>query len=121
MVGEMQACLQAYCEAGLSAGLTVIYCDSTVQGVETLFDGDVAHPKGGGGTRFVPVFEHLEREGLDGAACLVYLTDGENGSRDAANLAAMASPAFPVLWGLIQDNAGFAPPFGETFRLDVHA
>ncbi len=118
MVAELQACLDAYSDAGLSQGLTVIYADSQVQHVETLFSGDKANPKGGGGTLFKPVFDYLDGN-LDGAACLIYLTDGENGGEDLSSV----SPSFPVLWGVITDNKAFieSPPCGEAFRLDVHA
>ncbi len=119
MVSEMQNCLETYCENGLSQPLTVIYCDAEVKGVETLESGDKANPVGGGGTHFAPVFEHL-RGDLDGAACLVYLTDGY--ASDLATLASVA-PSYPVLWGLIRDNEGFAAqvPFGETVKVDVAA
>ncbi len=116
MVAEMQACLEAYAENGLSQPLTVIYCDSEIRAVETLQSGDVAKPVGGGGTSFIPVFKHVSD--LDGAACLVYLTDGYGDSPAALEPFA---PCYPVLWGLIRDNASFAPPFGEVFRFDVHA
>ncbi len=117
MVAEMQNCMETYCENGLSDGLRVIYCDAQIQGEETLYSGDTAHPAGGGGTAFAPVFKHLAND-LDGAACLVYLTDG-HGEGNAA-IESLA-PSYPVLWGLICDNEGFKPPFGECFRLDIHA
>lgn len=119
MVGELQNCLDTYSENGLAQGLRVVYCDASVQGEETLESGDVAHPKGGGGTAFAPVFAHLAGD-LDGAACLVYLTDGYTTAGDLATCATFA-PSFPVLWGLICDNPGFIPPFGETFKMDIHA
>ena len=120
MVAEMQACLEAYCENGITAPLTVIYCDSSIKGIETLESGDTANPVGGGGTCFAPVFTHLAGD-LDGAACLVFLTDGEC-SESMAELAALA-PSYPVLWGLIRDNESFAAncPFGEVVKVDVCA
>ena len=120
MVAEMRNCLDTYAENGLSAPLTVIYCDSRIQGIETLESGDTASPHGGGGTRFAPVFGHLAGD-LDGAACLVYLTDGDC-SESMADLAALA-PGYPVLWGLIRDNDAFAAgvPFGECVKVDVNA
>ena len=120
MVSEMQNCMETYCDAGLSDGLTVIYCDAAVTGEETLYSGDVANPKGGGGTMFAPVFERLAND-LGNAACLVYLTDGYCG--DSMDSLAKLSPSFPVLWGLICDNPTFsqAVPFGECFKMDIHA
>lgn len=120
MVAEMQACLEAYAQDGIAMPLTVIYCDASICGVETLHSGDTPNPKGGGGTCFAPVFEHL-RGDLDGAACLVYLTDGYC-SESTEQLAKLAPP-FPVLWGLIRDNETFAQsvPFGECVKVDVAA
>lgn len=119
MVVEMQNCLSTYGENGLSEGLRVIYCDYDVQGDEILQEGDVANPKGGGGTRFAPVFEHLKGD-IGQAAALVYLTDGYTMQSDLTALESLVPP-FPVLWGLIQDNDSFLPPFGECFRFDIHA
>jgi predicted metal-dependent peptidase len=117
LVAECLACVEAYTAEGLESPLRVIYCDSRVQGDETIGRGDTPHPKGGGGTCFAPVFELLGDD-LEGAACLIYLTDGW-----ASDIAALAniSPAFPVLWGLIVENESFAPPFGEVFRIDIHS
>lgn len=112
MVAEMQECLVTYTEEGLSAELTVIYCDAAVQRVETLSDGDTPKPMGGGGTDYKPVFSYVGND-IGEAACLVYLTDG-----DCASFPEV-SPSFPVLWGLIRDNPGFAPPFGETVKVEI--
>ncbi len=119
MVAEMQNCLESYCENGIAQPLTVIYCDAEIKGIETLESGDQAHPIGGGGTEFAPVFAHLGND-LDEAACLVYLTDGL--ASDLATLPSLA-PSFPVLWGLIRDNDSFTanPPFGECVKVDVAA
>ncbi len=117
MVAEMRNCLDTYADNGISQPLTVIYCDSEINGVEVLEAGDEPTPKGGGGTAFKPVFDLLNGD-LDGAACLVYLTDGY-----ASDLPALASvaPSYPVLWGLIVDNDSFAAPFGEVCKVDIHA
>jgi predicted metal-dependent peptidase len=112
MVAEMQECLVAYADEGLTAELTVIYCDAAVQRVETLSDGDTPKPLGGGGTDYKPVFSYVGND-IGDAACLVYLTDG-----DCASFPEVA-PSFPVLWGLIRDNPGFNPPFGEVFKVEV--
>lgn len=119
MISAIQECLSTYGENGLSDGLRVIYCDYNVQGDEVLQDGEKANPKGGGGTRFAPVFEHLKGD-IGQAAALVYLTDGYTMQSDLTALESLVPP-FPVLWGLIQDNESFLPPFGEVFRFDIHA
>lgn len=115
MVSEILNCISQYQEEGYDPELTVIYCDAEVQRVEVLREGDVPHPKGGGGTAFAPVFRWIEKNGLDGAACLVYLTD--MCTSDWAD----KEPAFPVLWGVIGNwGNSIQPPFGETFKFDVH-
>lgn len=118
MVSRVQDCIETYCENGLAEGLTVIYCDSQIQGVEILFSGDSASPKGGGGTRFIPVFDYLKND-LGNAACLVYLTDGD--CSESMSELERVTPSYPVLWGLIRDNPSFNPPFGEVFKMDIHA
>ena len=61
---------------------------------------------GGGGTRFAPVFEWIEREAVQPAA-LVYFTDGEGEFPPDP-------PRIPVLWVV----AGRAPvPFGERIGI----
>lgn len=113
MVNECLSCLDQYNESGGADNtLTVIYCDSAIKRVETLGNGDIPKPAGGGGTDFRPPFDYIDKEGLDGAA-LIYLTDGYCDSFPTVQ------PSYPVLWGLVIDNAGFKPPFGETFKLDI--
>jgi predicted metal-dependent peptidase len=85
--------------------LPVIYCDSQIQGVEYLSAGDIAHPKGGGGTNFIPPFDYVEKNNLAPAG-LVYITDGYCNSLPA-------NPGYPVLWALFAHNPSFNPPFGE--------
>lgn len=112
MVSEVQECMAQYTEEGINKTITVIYCDAKVQRVEVLSDGDRPAPVGGGGTDFRPVFEHIGND-LGNAACLVYLTDGE------CEAFPSEAPSYPVLWGLIRDNAAFAPPFGEVFKVNI--
>lgn len=58
--------------------IEVVYCDSDVAGVERFEQGDkvILHPKGGGGTRFKPVFDYVEKMETT-PAVLVYFTDLE--------------------------------------------
>lgn len=83
------------------------------------FDHDICHhdcftpedtleinPHGGGGTRFSPVFAHLQEQGIEPAAC-VFLTDlccDDFGS----------DPGYPVLW--VSDH-GSEAPFGEVVKV----
>lgn len=98
--------------------LTVIYCDTSVAGVETFTAEDRPirlEAKGGGGTKFAPVFEHVKSFD-DPPACLVYLTDMECRKKDFGT-----EPDYPVLW-VNTGNRAEAPPFGEMirFKYDNH-
>jgi len=87
--------------------LTVIYCDSQIRNIEEITELPLElHPKGGGGTSFIPPFEWLEKEGRE-PVCFIYLTDG------CCNLYP-EEPNFPVLWVGTQD---FTPKFGEFVNL----
>ncbi len=88
--------------------IIVIDCDAAVHAVTEYFPGDdlCSHRfRGGGGTRFEPVFEHVEREGLEPAA-LLYFTD-LYGSFPAV------PPSYPTLWLNYEDPSNHAP-FGQT-------
>ncbi|HSD60925.1 MAG TPA: VWA-like domain-containing protein [Burkholderiales bacterium] len=63
--------------------------------------------KGGGGTRFTPVFEWIEREGLR-PDLLVYFTDGEGEFPER-------EPGYPVVW-LVKGRAPV--PWGERVQLN---
>ena len=88
----------------------VIYCDSSVCGAAEFGPDDSIDlvPCGGGGTRFAPVFDHVDSEQIDPVA-LVYMTDLDGPMPDAA-------PAYPVLWA---STAGYdrGVPFGEVIPL----
>lgn len=63
--------------------------------------------KGGGGTSFVPVMDHLKANKPD-VDVLVYFTDGygEFGS----------DPGFDVIWVV---NSSVTPPYGKTIRINT--
>jgi predicted metal-dependent peptidase len=87
----------------------VVYCDAQVHGVEEFTADDLPlqlHPRGGGGTRFEPVFDWVESTGVQPDA-LVYLTD-TYGSFPAQ------APDYPVLWAT---TAGTHVPFGEVIQI----
>lgn len=72
--------------------VTVIYCDYAVAAVEEFSadDFDVAtKPAGGGGTRFTPVFQYIEENGIQPVA-MVYLTDLYGDTP--------VEPEYPTLW-----------------------
>lgn len=99
--------IQAIMDECQPESLTVIYCDSQVNGVDEFEPGDVIKlsPKGGGGTRFAPVFDKVEELALE-PACLVYLTDLEGPMPTQM-------PEFPVLW-LNTGRRNQSTPFGEV-------
>lgn len=90
-------------------------CDADIAQVVELNVWDLPDDvpaKGGGGTRFEPVFEWLKQQGID-PSCLIYLTDLQ-GSFPSEE------PDFPVLWvapeGYIKSET---VPFGQTLGLTL--
>lgn len=83
-----------------------IYCDSKIQKVGEYSAGEAIdrHAPGGGGTSFVPVFEHCAKMS-DAPKALVYLTDLDGRFPKEA-------PPYPVLW-VTWTKDGTAP-FGEV-------
>jgi predicted metal-dependent peptidase len=90
--------------------VVVIYADAVVQGVEEFEPGDPIKltPRGGGGTRFEPVFDAV-RERYDDPACVIYLTDLAGSFPDA-------EPDVPVLWAVTGKRR--AAPFGEVVPIE---
>lgn len=108
VASELLAALQTMQDDNASAELLAIYCDSAIQGVETLDGTRKPSPKGGGGTDFRPPFDYVAREGIEPRA-LVYFTDGYCYSFPKP-------PPYPVLWLLIGNYSEFRPPFGEVCK-----
>ncbi len=86
----------------------VVYCDAKVQRVDEFGPDDTINfdPPGGGGTDFRPVFEWVEREGIE-PACLIFFTDLDGP-------APQIEPGYPVLWCCVNKQRG---PWGETINL----
>lgn len=86
----------------------VIYFDSEVAGHDTFGPDDEfqVNPRGGGGTAFSPVFDHIAKLDLDVKAC-IFLTDlyCSDFGKD---------PGYPVLWTTIGSTEA---PFGEVIKL----
>jgi predicted metal-dependent peptidase len=75
-------------------------------------DAPIPPPIGGGGTSFVPFFEHVEREAeVSRSTVCVYLTDGHGDFPKRACL-------HPTLW-VVPERGAADPtfPFGEVLRL----
>lgn len=91
--------------------ITVIDCDWEVQATAEYLPGDdirVHSPKGGGGTAFEPVFDEVDRRGLEPAA-LLYFTDLWGSFPEVP-------PNYPTLWLNYGDPTEKAP-FGETLHV----
>ena len=108
--------LQAVASEARPDLITVIYCDTHVRSTEefTADDEIKLTAKGGGGTRFSPVFQSLASatdETGEPPACLIYFTD-----LDAPDRREITEPDYPVLWVTdlsVTDNG----PFGQTVRI----
>lgn len=90
--------------------LTILWCDAKVHradDVDQMSDLMGLKPVGGGGTAFEPVFEWVEKEGIQPDA-VIYLTDGL-GSFPAT------PPNYPVLWGSILKDVNY--PFGDVVMI----
>lgn len=88
--------------------IELIECDATIQNIQRLIPMEPLEPtlKGGGGTDFRPVFEHVVEENED-FKFLIYFTDGKGSFPDY-------EPLIDVLW-VIPEKVDV--PFGEVLEL----
>lgn len=94
------------------AEIVLITCDTRIQSVETFTpdDGELTiSTRGGGGTRFAPVFDYIEAMDEPPAA-LIFFTDLMNSDT------ILTEPSYPVLW-LTDDTTREVGKFGETVRI----
>lgn len=94
------------------SSVEVVYCNTRIQGTETFTpdDGEITlHARGGGGTRFQPVFDWLDEQDEPPVA-LIYATDLAG--------PAPTEPNIPVLW-LTPEWVGAEGFFGDTVRIPV--
>ena len=104
---EISAILDNY-----PAKIHLIYCDAKIASHKIYDRCDLPiaiNPKGGGGTDFRPVFNHVSKAAVT-PACLIYLTDLE------CNYFPDHPPHYPVLWVKTGDSSNI-PPFGELMEL----
>ena len=93
--------------------VTVIYCDSEVNHVDTYEPDDLPiklTPHGGGGTAFEPVFQYIDEHQLD-PEVVVYLTDGYGDQNNFTS-------KHDTVW-LTTDCTNF--DWGEVVEFDVDA
>lgn len=109
IAAEIQAIVDDLCPAFVE----VVYCDYEVTHVER-FERDEPlklKPKGGGGTRFQPVFEHLAQTGEQYCG-MIFFTDME-GYLDECE-----EPPFPVIWADI-GRSHPPEPFGVRVEVSI--
>lgn len=105
--------LNAILETCKPEKLVVIYCDAAVNKVVEFTHDELPcrlEAVGGGGTSFVPVFDHVAEQLTETPACLVYFTD-------MLGTFPTDPPPYPVLWLNIAQPA--EPPFGEEVMFDM--
>jgi predicted metal-dependent peptidase len=112
-LADFQAEVQAALDECLPERLDVIVCDAKVQHIQKFEPGDkvMIDAKGGGGTDFRPVFEHIDIDGDkdedEPPICVVYLTDLDG-------TFPIVEPGYPVLWCVPPGvRSRCQPPFGE--------
>ena len=91
----------------------LFYCDYECAKVEEYHMGeeiDVLKTRGGGGTSFVPVFDHIEKEGIQ-IDQLIYFSDMEVHDNCFPN----SAPAYDVLW--LSTRKDYPVPFGDVVRI----
>jgi predicted metal-dependent peptidase len=90
-----------------------MWCDAKVHRTDELEEaGDLAALRskkvpGGGGTSFIPVFDEIDKTGIEPDA-LVYLTDG-------MGCFPRQAPRYTVIWGSIYAPSKY--PFGDVVDL----
>ncbi|RMH10701.1 MAG: hypothetical protein D6698_17350 [Gammaproteobacteria bacterium] len=87
----------------------LLNCDADVHRAEWIEPyEDLPSLIGGGGTSFVPIFEHIEKENLN-PDFVVVLTDGYGDYPPDP-------PPYDVIWVIFGE---YQPPFGEVIRVDT--
>lgn len=105
-IGEEQNCLDDM----KPSKLVDICCDSAIHKVAEYFPGDEISKDapGGGGTSFVPIFEHVEKMEVP-PKCVVILTDLDGQFPDE-------EPPYPVIWVVYGGRK--SAPFGEVIQAE---
>ncbi|RLI53541.1 MAG: hypothetical protein DRP09_15480 [Candidatus Thorarchaeota archaeon] len=102
------------------AEILAIYFDTKIQNTQILTSEELPvklNWKGGGGTRFKPVFEYIRNEKIECEAIL-FFTD--MGAWDWDDLKKMPQPDQPVIWmDTYSDMQDKDVPFGEIVKLSL--
>lgn len=112
MLGRFVAEMKVILEDTEYETVTVMACDTKVNWHGTFAKGEEVEYKlkGGGGTRFFPIWEKAEELNLKPKAC-IYFTD-------LMCYAFGDEPGYPVLWAKWGDD-NRKPPFGEVTQVAV--
>ncbi len=113
-ITEVFNALQAYFDNQQEdASIQLIYCDSEIHSVETIYSpSQVTHPKGRGGTSFSPVFNYVKKM-PEPPMALIFITDGY------CHVYEHDKPQCDVLWLLTSMSAkDFRNPFGKCIEVD---
>jgi predicted metal-dependent peptidase len=100
--------------------MVVMWCDAKVHRVDEVEEAsDLCALRkkgapGGGGTSFIPVFEEMEKLGLDDVDALVYLTDGYGSFPKE-------QPSYAVVWGSITASGMVQYPWGDVVDIPQQA
>lgn len=116
VANEMSGILEEF-----NATFTVIYFDVKVTDTKELETEDLPitlKPRGGGGTRFLPVFEYIKKKKIE-AEAIVFFTD--LAAFDWPEVRAIGDPGIPVLWlNTYRENDDFDVPFGIIVPLELN-
>jgi len=115
MARQLAAEIQGIVDDTNPEWVEVVYCDSAIGGKQRFERGEQIKivPKGGGGTRFKPVFDYfIKKSESETVAAMIYLTDMEG------NLEECPQPDFPVLWGLVGARE-YGAPFGKVVKVHL--
>lgn len=115
-IGQYAKDIEAVAKVMKPKSIRVIYCDAAVSGEQTFKKGQRVklEPKGGGGTRFIPVFRHI-RDNKIQSDLVLYLTDGYAENRIPGNL----KPDAPVVWLVYDGDKRFSPNIGDVVHVSV--
>ena len=112
---QFAAEVSAILEMAAETEITVLYCDTRIQGEPEIFTrADLPltlKAQGGGGTDFRPPFAWIEEQ-QEQPAALIYLTDMDCNKYPE-------EPDYPVLWTKVKKPwTTYPAPFGEMIEID---
>ncbi|WP_457599072.1 vWA domain-containing protein [Hydrogenimonas sp.] len=109
LLGRFVAELEALFLNFPNTEIDLLVCDAKIQGVWRFVSGEVLDftLKGGGGTDFRPVFDHISTS-IPDTSLLIYFTDARGSFPDTP-------PPYETLW-IVPDEAEV--PFGRTIMLE---